>query len=127
MYSHGAVYVFIGLGYMLALPVFAHFFVPVYHSMKLTTAYEVNTDLQSLNAPYIHVTTTNIDLHPLRIYPSYCPHTPLTPLIFTPHTVHIHLLHPSCLPPILFIHHFSGCIYNYLQYILILSLTLYKS
>ena len=41
VYSHGAVYVFIGLGYMSALPVFAHFFVPVYHSMKLTTAYEV--------------------------------------------------------------------------------------
>ena len=41
VYSHGGVYIFIGLGYMLAIPVFAHIFAPYYQSLKLTSAYEV--------------------------------------------------------------------------------------
>ena len=38
---HGAIYWFLGLGYILALPFVAEIFAPAFQKMKLVSAYEV--------------------------------------------------------------------------------------
>ncbi len=38
---HGAIYWFLGVGYVLALPFVAEFFAPVFHRLRLVSAYEI--------------------------------------------------------------------------------------
>ena len=43
VYYYGSIYVFLGVGYALAIPVVASCFVPRLHRLKATSAYQVST------------------------------------------------------------------------------------
>ncbi len=42
MYLFGTMYVLIGLSYFITQPFAAHVYVPFFHNLKITSAYEVN-------------------------------------------------------------------------------------
>lgn len=41
VYFYGTVYLYIMIGYTISVVITAHFFVPVFHRMQVTSAYEV--------------------------------------------------------------------------------------
>lgn len=41
IYSFGTMYSYFGLSYFIALPISAHLYLPIYHKLGLTSAYEV--------------------------------------------------------------------------------------
>ena len=42
VYYHGSIYLLIGVGYCLGLPVVAYVFAPHYYRLRITSAYEVS-------------------------------------------------------------------------------------
>ena len=45
IYLNGSMYAYIGLGYLIAAPVTAHFFLPVFYRLNVTSCYEVHMNL----------------------------------------------------------------------------------
>jgi len=41
VYLHGSMYCWVGLGYLIAAPITAHVFVPIFHKRQATSAHEV--------------------------------------------------------------------------------------
>ena len=42
IYTFGTVYFYLAISYYTGLPIAAYFYLPVYHKLKLTSAYEVS-------------------------------------------------------------------------------------
>lgn len=42
MYAYGTMYSYLGVAYFIGYPIAAHFYLPIFHQLKLTNAYEVS-------------------------------------------------------------------------------------
>lgn len=63
IYNYGTQFFIIGLSYALVIPAAAHFYIPIFYNLNLTSAYEVSQD--TARTPY-------------RTYPQTNPQTVLT-------------------------------------------------
>ena len=48
VYNYGSIYIFLGVGYCLSLPLIAHYFAPKYHKLGLISVFEVSIMAHSL-------------------------------------------------------------------------------
>ncbi len=55
-YYYGADFYYLSIAYLTALPISAHIYLPVFHRLKLTSAYEVRKIL--LGAPLVSITSS---------------------------------------------------------------------
>ena len=52
IYVYGTVYVYLAISYFTGIPIAAYFYLPIFHRLKLTSAYEVS-NLTTLSLIYI--------------------------------------------------------------------------